>query len=143
MTAILPFECDLCWGRGSPFGVYPLYHRPGYCNTYISQTAKDVQASQDALVDIFERIDMFFRRLEIYTEVQPTTQMLDIIIQIMVEVLSIVGVATKEIKQGRISKYSMYKYSTADCTMCRKICKEADRKDRHRKCDEEARQINS
>jgi hypothetical protein len=47
---------------------------------------------------------MFFRRLEIYTEVQPTTEMTDIIIQIMVEVLSILGIATKEIKQGRISK---------------------------------------
>ena len=57
---------------------------------------------------------MFFRRLEVYTEVQPTTQMLDIIIQIMVEVLSILGIATKEIKQGRISKYSMNKYFTVD-----------------------------
>ena len=76
----------------------------GHCNTYISQTARDVRASQDTLVDIFERIEMFFRRLEIYTEVQPTTEMTDIIIQIMVEVLSILGIATKEIKQGRISK---------------------------------------
>jgi nitrogen fixation-related uncharacterized protein len=28
--------------------------------TYAFQTAKDVQASQDTLVDIFERIEMFF-----------------------------------------------------------------------------------
>ena len=48
---------------------------------------------------------MFFRRLEIYTEVPPTTEMMDIIIQIMVEVLSILGIATKEFKQGRLSKY--------------------------------------
>jgi hypothetical protein len=39
--------------------------------------------------------------------------MMDIIIHIMVEVLSILGIATKEIKQGRISKYSIYKYVTA------------------------------
>ena len=57
---------------------------------------------------------MYFRRLEIYTEVQPTTQMLDIIIQIMVEILLILGIATKEIKQGRISKYLIYKYFTID-----------------------------
>jgi hypothetical protein len=37
-----------------------------------------------------------------------------IIILIMVEVLSILGIATEEIKQGRISKYSMYKYVTVD-----------------------------
>jgi hypothetical protein len=68
------------------------------------QAAKDVQASQATLVDIFERIETFFRRLEIYTEVPPTTEMMDMIIQIMVEVLSILGVAMKEIKQGRLSE---------------------------------------
>jgi hypothetical protein len=66
------------------------------------------------LVDIFERIEMFFRCLEIYTEVQPTTEMMDIIIQIMVEVLSILGIATKKIKQGQISKCSIYRYVTVD-----------------------------
>jgi hypothetical protein len=55
-------------------------------------------------VDIFERIEMFFRRLEVYTEVSPTSEMMDIIIQIMVEVLSILGIAMKEIKQSRLSK---------------------------------------
>ena len=48
---------------------------------------------------------MFFRRLEIYTEVPSTTEMVDIITQIMVEVLSILGIATNEIKQGRMSKF--------------------------------------
>jgi hypothetical protein len=68
------------------------------------QAVKDVQASQATLVDIFERIETFFRRLEIYTEVPPTTEMMDMIIQIMVEVLSILGIAMKEIKQGRLSE---------------------------------------
>jgi hypothetical protein len=76
----------------------------GHDNTYISQAAKDVRASQDTLVDIFERIGMFFRRLEMYTEVPLTTEMIDITIQIMVEVLFILGVATKEINQGRTSE---------------------------------------
>ena len=35
--------------------------------------------------------------------------MIHIITQIMVEVLSILGIATKEIKQGRISEHSIYK----------------------------------
>ena len=51
---------------------------------------------------------MFFRRLEVYTQVSPTTEMMDIIIQIMVEVLSILGIATKEVKQGRLSECLMY-----------------------------------
>ena len=71
---------------------------------YIYQAAKDVQKSHDTLVDIFGRIESFFRRLEVYTQVRPTTEMMDTIIQILVEVLTILGIATKEMKQGRISE---------------------------------------
>ena len=39
-----------------------------------------------------------------YTEVPLTTEMMDVIIQIVVEVLSILGTATKEIKQSRTSE---------------------------------------
>ena len=86
----------------------------GHYNTYTSQAAKDVRASQGTLVDVFERIEMFFRRVEVYTEVRPTAEMMDIIIQIMVEVLSFLGIATKEIRQSRISKYSVYKCVVVD-----------------------------
>ena len=70
----------------------------------ISQAAKDVQKSHETLVDVFGRIESCFQRIEIYTQVGPTTEMMDTIIQIMVEVLTILGIATKEMKQGRISK---------------------------------------
>jgi hypothetical protein len=82
----------------------------GHCDAFISQAAKDVRANQDNLIDIFERIEMFFRRLEIYTEVPSTMEMKDIVIEIMVEVLAILGIATKEIKQSRMSKHSLYKH---------------------------------
>ena len=88
----------------------PHYFLVVHCKAYISQAAKDARASQDTLIDIFERIEMFFRRLEIYTEVPPTIEMTDMIIQIMVEVLSILGMATKEVKRGRISKYLLWGY---------------------------------
>jgi hypothetical protein len=68
------------------------------------QAAKDTQKSHETLIDIFERLEGFFRRLEIYTEVAPPTRMMDTIIQIMVEALTILGIATKEIKQGKISE---------------------------------------
>ncbi|KAH8986097.1 hypothetical protein EDB92DRAFT_1281543 [Lactarius akahatsu] len=67
--------------------------------------AKDVVASQDALIDIFERIESFFRRLEEYSEVPTTEAMRDVIVKIMVEVLGIFAVVTKEMKQGRAKKY--------------------------------------
>ena len=75
-----------------------------YYNTYIYQAAKNVRASQDTLVDVFERIEMFFQRLEVYTEVPPTTEMIGIITEIMVEIICILGIATKEIGQSRISE---------------------------------------
>jgi hypothetical protein len=55
---------------------------------------------------------MFFRRLEIYTQLSPTAEMMDIIVRIMVEVLSILGIATKEIKEGRLSEYLVYNMTT-------------------------------
>ena len=48
---------------------------------------------------------MFLRRLEIYTDVPATKEMMEIIVQILVEVLSILGIATKKIKETRMSKY--------------------------------------
>ena len=68
------------------------------------QAVKDVNAAQDSLIDIFERIENFFRRLEMYTEVRPSDAMTDIIVKIMVEVLNIFALATKEIRQGRTSE---------------------------------------
>ena len=73
----------------------------------VYQAAKDVSSAQDALrplIDIFERIENFFKRLETYTEVPPTAAMTDIIVKIMVEVLNIFALATKEIRQGLTSK---------------------------------------
>jgi hypothetical protein len=69
-----------------------------------SQAAMDVRASQDTLIDIFERMESFFQRLEIYTRVSPPPEMIGIVVKIMVEVISILGIATKEMKQGRMSK---------------------------------------
>ena len=68
------------------------------------QVVKDVNAAEDALIDIFERIENFFKRLETYTEVRLSEAMTDIIVKIMVEVLNIFAIATKEIKQGRTSE---------------------------------------
>jgi hypothetical protein len=79
---------------------------------YIPQAAKGVRASHEALLDIFERIEMFTRRLEVYTEVPATPEMMAMMVQITVEVLSILGIATKEIQQGRASEYCIFERVT-------------------------------
>ena len=84
-----------------PFQLSPRGH---VVTTYVSQTAKDVWSSQNTLFDIFQRIEMFFGRLVVYTEVEPTPEMMDMMVQITVEVLSTLGIATKELKQSRTSE---------------------------------------
>jgi hypothetical protein len=46
----------------------------------------------------------FLKRLEIYTNIPPTPVMTDIIVKIIVELLSVLSLATKQIRQGRFSK---------------------------------------
>ena len=75
-----------------------------YFDTNGFQAAKDANASQGKITEIFNRIERFFGRLEIYTGITPTTAMKDIIVEIMVEVLSILAIATKEVKRGRLSE---------------------------------------
>ena len=61
-------------------------------------------ASQGALVDIFERIENIFKRLETYVELPPTSELMDIIVKVMVEILSILALVTKDIKRGKLSE---------------------------------------
>ena len=92
-----------------------------------SQAAQDVHASQDALFETFERLGAYFQRLEIYTESALDQKMMDTITKIMAEVLNIIGIATKEMKQGRTSEESSrYKVVPVDNlrTTFRKISKE-------------------
>jgi hypothetical protein len=73
------------------------------------QTAKDFHADQDALFHMLERMRAFFQRLHIFATVVPSRAMEDTITAIMVEVLNLIGIATKAIKQRRTSKCFLYK----------------------------------
>jgi hypothetical protein len=102
-------ESDLCRSRRPPFSVYPhsLYLRTDNLMS-TSQAVRDVRASHSTIIEIFERIESFFLRLKTYIEVQPTAEMKDIIIKIIVEVLSILAIATKEIDQHRMSGFLLH-----------------------------------
>ena len=68
------------------------------------QAASGVSSSYDALLDLFEYLGNFVKRLEIYTNIPPTPLMTDIVIKIMVKLLEVLALATKQIKQGRFGK---------------------------------------
>ena len=59
--------------------------------------------SYGALLDLLESIDHFLKRLDIYTKIPPTPAMDEILVKIMVELVSTLALATKELKQGRPS----------------------------------------
>jgi hypothetical protein len=69
-----------------------------------NQAIKDVSSSYDAVVDLFESIENFLRRLDIYTKIPPTSVMTEIIVKILIELLSTFSLATKHVKQGRLSE---------------------------------------
>jgi hypothetical protein len=63
-----------------------------------------VTSSYDALLELFECLGNFLKRLEIYTTIPSTPILTEVIIKIMVELLSVLALASKQIKQGRFSK---------------------------------------
>jgi hypothetical protein len=74
------------------------------CDAQLSQAFKGVTADLDALVDLIESMERFLKRLDIYTKVPPTPAMTEIVVKIMVELLSTLALATKQINQGRPSE---------------------------------------
>ena len=64
-----------------------------------------MKASHDALVELFERIESFIKRLGVYTQVTFTTKMAEVFVKIVAEVLSILSIATREVKRKFASEF--------------------------------------
>jgi hypothetical protein len=71
---------------------------------YVSQVAKDVIASHGTLLNLFERIQLFTQRLNIYIGIPLTAGLTELLGKIMGQVLSILALSTKEMTQRRISE---------------------------------------
>jgi len=93
----------LCRHRCSP-GCTSLQHHRISSDTPSFQAASGVSSSYDALLELFECLGNFLKRLEIYTNIPPTPIMTDIIVKILLALLSVLALATKQIKQGRFSE---------------------------------------
>ena len=77
------------------------------CDIEVDQAAKGVTSSWDALIELLESIEHFLNRLDIYTRIPPfprTPAKDEIVVKIMVELLSTLALATRELKQGRSSE---------------------------------------
>ncbi|KAH8986227.1 hypothetical protein EDB86DRAFT_2252988 [Lactarius hatsudake] len=62
-----------------------------------------VSASYDALLELFECIGNFLKRLHVYTEIPLDPLMTDIVAKIMVELISILALAKKQVNRGRLN----------------------------------------
>ena len=104
-TVVPACACDTYRPRYLTLGIcLCLYLRVSF-NIQTSQAFKGVSADLDALEDMFESIEHFLNRLDIYTKVPPTSAMTEIVVKIMVELLSTLGLATKQIRQGKPSEF--------------------------------------
>ncbi|KAI9437514.1 hypothetical protein H4582DRAFT_1955003 [Lactarius indigo] len=65
---------------------------------------KDAKASHGAIIDLFERIRSNFKRFD--TEFRLTTEMAGVHVKIVIELISILSIATKEVKRGRAKIFS-------------------------------------
>ena len=68
------------------------------------QAVKDVSASYDALIYLFASFENFLSRLKIYTVVPLAPALTTVLVKILVELLATLALATKQVKQGRISE---------------------------------------
>ena len=121
--------------KGSPLGQcsYLWSLATVYLDTQGPQAAKDASACQDKLIDIFKRIGHFFQQLNIYTTITPTAGMTDIIVEIIVEVINILAIATKEVKMDdSVSRCRICLPFLAQI-ICRIVVEEVNGKLRHRR----------
>ncbi len=77
----------------------------GYpCDIQVNQAAK-AMTSWDALIDLLESMEQFVSRLRIYTEILSLpSAMVEIMVNIMVELISTLGLVTEKLKQHRPSE---------------------------------------
>ena len=61
-------------------------------------------SSREALVNVLESIGQFVGRLKIYTEIPLSSAMVEIVVQIMVQLISILALETKKFTRRRLSE---------------------------------------
>ena len=103
-SAILARKTSLYWyWRSSRGQSLPTSH--GVFTLYSSQAVRDVVASYEVLANLFEHIQFFLQRLDHYTAVTLTPDMMELLAKIMAQILSILALSTKIMKERKISGF--------------------------------------
>jgi hypothetical protein len=78
--------------------LFPSFLRADCFDVQMLQTVEDV-STLDTLFGLLESIESFLKHLDICIKVPHTAAMTEILVKILVELLSIVGLATKVVEQ--------------------------------------------
>ena len=71
----------------------------------VPQAVKDASSIYDVLVDFLSLFENVLSRLSVYTRIPPSPELLNGLMKILVELLYILALATKQVKQGRFSMF--------------------------------------
>ena len=83
-------------------------------------------------MDLFEHIENFFKRLGVYNQISLTTEMAEVLVKIVIELLSILSIATKEVKRPLASEFPASQARIVllfNCTtliLCRAVCQKTN-----------------
>ena len=82
------------------------------------QTGEKRSRYDDFLIELFERLDNIFTRLEMYTTIPPTSLMTELVVKMIAELLSVLALTTRKFKEGRFSKCAIASIYTLPVTQC-------------------------
>lgn len=68
------------------------------------QATRGERPRYDVLIELFERLGVYLKRLEKYTTIPHTSLMTELVVKTMVELLSVLALVTKKFKEERFSK---------------------------------------
>lgn len=108
LSGVPTCETNLYWHWNSPRRMYYCHLFCACCHTEIIQTAKDESASHDVLLDLFERMEAFFKRFKVYSRSFLSAELAEVLVKVMVKVLNILAIATREVEQSRTSEPSAF-----------------------------------
>lgn len=69
------------------------------------QAAKNIEASGDAVVDLLESVERFFRHINIYAQIPHSPALDEMVVNIVLELLTTLALATKRLTQGQMSEF--------------------------------------
>ena len=86
-------------------------HLCSFCRSVNTlQAAKGVWESHDVLINLFQRIHFFLKRLAVHTRISPTKDMVEILVKIMAEVISILSIATGRPRSHATPDFTYMRY---------------------------------